>query len=105
MLSVKYRKRSVFVIALISLFLYFHIVCFNETVKNAFGYYDGYKSMVFVIDFWIGSACGELYNLEDSKKLRFYVKPKFRFFWLYSGNCIWSVSCLKSWFSVGSCSL
>lgn len=78
MLNMKYRRRLVFVIGSISLFLYFHIVYFNETVQDAFGYYDGYKSIVWLIELWIGLTCGELYILEDREKLHFYVKQKFR---------------------------
>ena len=65
-------------ISLISLFLFFHTVFFNETVQDAFGYDDAYKSIVWVIELWTGSACGDLYNLEDREKLRFYAKPTFR---------------------------
>lgn len=50
-------------------------------MQDVFRYYaDGYKLIVFFVEYWVVSSSAYLINIEDSKKLRFYVKPKFRVF-------------------------
>ena len=69
------------VIGLLAIFIDLHITCFNHIMQDVFRYYaDGYKLIVFFVEYWVVSSSAYLINIEDSKKLRFYVKPKFRFF-------------------------
>ena len=69
------------VIGLLAIFIDLHITCFNHIMQDVFRYYaDGYKLIVFFVEYWVVSSSAYLINIEDSKKLRFYVKPKFRVF-------------------------
>lgn len=80
-MNIKYRKRVLLVIGLLAIFIDLHITCFNHIMQDVFRYYaDGYKLIVFFVEYWVVSSSAYLINIEDSKKLRFYVKPKFRFF-------------------------
>lgn len=50
-------------------------------MQDVFRYYvDGYNLIVFFVEYWVVSSSAFLINIEDSKKLRFYAKPQFRFF-------------------------
>ena len=86
-MNIKYRKRVLLVIGLLAISIDLHITCFNHIMQDVFRYYaDGYKLIVFFVEYWVVSSSAYLINIEDSKKLRFYVKPKFRFFGCIPGS-------------------